>query len=31
MLLLGLTTDQDFHQAARLIGLRTWDEATRRH
>jgi predicted nucleic acid-binding protein len=29
--LLMLTTDQDFHQAARLIGLRTWDQATRRH
>jgi len=29
--LLMLTTDHDFHQAARLIGLRTWDEATRRH
>jgi hypothetical protein len=26
-----LTTDRDFHQAARLIGLHTWAATTRRH
>ena len=29
--LLMLTTDRDFHQAARLIGLRVWTPTTRRH
>jgi predicted nucleic acid-binding protein len=29
--LLMLTTDRDFHQAARLIGLRAWTPTTRRH
>jgi len=29
--LLMLTTDGDFHQAARLIGLRVWTPTTRRH
>lgn len=29
--LLMLTTDRDFHQTARLIGLRVWTATTRRH
>ena len=29
--LLMLTADRDFHQAARLIGLRVWTPTTRRH
>jgi predicted nucleic acid-binding protein len=29
--LLMLTTDGDFHHAARLIGLRVWTPTTRRH